>query len=102
MKKLNIYKASAGSGKTHTLTEEFLKLAILYPENYRRILAVTFTNKAAEEMKQRILNSLNKLVSDGKAADFYHIFKSEFPNLSEIYLIKKASQIRDNILHNYT
>ena len=102
MKKLNIYKASAGSGKTHTLTEEFLKLAILYPENYRRILAVTFTNKAAEEMKQRILNSLNKLVSDGKAADFYHIFKSEFPNLSEIYLIKKASQIRDNILHNYS
>ena len=102
MNKLNIYKASAGSGKTHTLTEEFLKLAILYPENYRRILAVTFTNKAAEEMKQRILNSLNNLVTEGKKADFYSVFKSEFPNLSEIDLIKKASQIRDHILHNYS
>ncbi|MEN8118855.1 MAG: UvrD-helicase domain-containing protein [Bacteroidota bacterium] len=102
MNKLNIYKASAGSGKTHTLTEEFLKLAILYPENYRRILAVTFTNKAAEEMKQRILNSLNKLVTHGKKADFYHVFKSEFPNLTEIDIIKKASQVRDNILHNYS
>ena len=49
MSKLSIYKASAGSGKTHTLTEEFLKLAIVFPDNFRHILAVTFTNKAAEE-----------------------------------------------------
>jgi len=53
--KLTIYKASAGSGKTYTLTGAFLKLAIKYPDNFRHILAVTFTNKAAEEMKVRIL-----------------------------------------------
>ena len=102
MNKLNIYKASAGSGKTHTLTEEFLKLAILHPENYRRILAVTFTNKAAEEMKQRILTALNELVSEKNKAGFYHVFRTAFPKLSEIDLIKKASIVRDNILHNYS
>ncbi len=102
MNKLNIYKASAGSGKTHTLTEEFLKLAILYPENYRRILAVTFTNKAAEEMKQRILTALNELVSEKNNAEFYSVFKAAFPKLSEIDLIKKARIVRDNILHNYS
>jgi len=102
MNKLNIYKASAGSGKTHTLTEEFLKLAILYPENFKRILAVTFTNKAAEEMKQRILTSLNELVTYGKKASFYLVFRNSFPKLDEIDLIKKASHVRDNILHNYS
>ena len=102
MNKLSIYKASAGSGKTHTLTEEFLKLAILYPENYRRILAVTFTNKAAEEMKHRILEALNELVADKSKAGFYNVFKATFPKLSEIELIKKAKIVRDNILHNYS
>ncbi|OQY04631.1 MAG: hypothetical protein B6I20_02735 [Bacteroidetes bacterium 4572_117] len=102
MNKLSIYKASAGSGKTHTLTEEFLKLAILYPDNFKRILAVTFTNKAAGEMKQRILTALNQLVTNGGKADFYKVFKQAFPDTSEIELIKKASIVRDNILHNYS
>lgn len=57
-KPLTIYKASAGSGKTFTLATEYIKLLIKDPLNYRNILAVTFTNKATEEMKMRILSQL--------------------------------------------
>ena len=57
-KPLTVYKASAGSGKTFTLTKEYIKLVIKDPTCYRNILAVTFTNKATEEMKMRILSTL--------------------------------------------
>lgn len=55
---LTVYKASAGSGKTFTLTTEYIKMLIANPTSYRSILAVTFTNKATEEMKARILSQL--------------------------------------------
>lgn len=55
---LRVYKASAGSGKTFTLATEYIKLLIRNPQCYRNILAVTFTNKATEEMKKRILSQL--------------------------------------------
>ena len=58
MPQLTIYKASAGSGKTFRLTVEYLKFLIRRPDSYRSILAVTFTNKATSEMKERILNAL--------------------------------------------
>ena len=51
---LTIYRASAGAGKTHKLTGEYLMLLFSQPGAYRRILAVTFTNKATDEMKTRI------------------------------------------------
>ncbi len=55
---LTVYKASAGSGKTFTLAIEYIKLLINNPTSYRNTLAVTFTNKATEEMKMRILSQL--------------------------------------------
>ena len=57
---LTVYKASAGSGKTFTLAVHYMKLLILAeePGEYARILAVTFTNKATAEMKDRILSQL--------------------------------------------
>ena len=58
MKSLVVYKASAGSGKTFRLAVEYIKLLINNPLSYRNILAVTFTNKATEEMKMRILSQL--------------------------------------------
>ena len=68
MGELKIIKASAGSGKTHTLTSEYLKLLFAKERAYRNILAVTFTNKATEEMKQRILEELFKgSATDAKA-----------------------------------
>lgn len=55
---LTVYKASAGSGKTFRLAVEYIKHLIRDPQAYRQILAVTFTNKATEEMKMRILSQL--------------------------------------------
>lgn len=62
MPQLTVYKASAGSGKTWRLTVEYLKLLVANPESYRSILAVTFTNKATTEMKERVLNALYELM----------------------------------------
>ena len=55
-----MYDASAGSGKTYTLTKEYLKILFRASSDdaYKRILAITFTNKAVEEMKSRIVDSL--------------------------------------------
>ena len=68
---LNIYRASAGSGKTFTLALEYIKLLIANPESYRKILAVTFTNKATGEMKERILGKLYGVANGlDSAADY--------------------------------
>ena len=78
MNKLQIYKASAGSGKTYLLTENYLKLAFENAENFSKILAVTFTNKAAEEMKSRILEELNNIIL---LRQFPHQFLTDLPLL---------------------
>lgn len=68
---LLIYKASAGSGKTFTLAVEYIKHLIRNPRAYRQILAVTFTNKATAEMKERILQQLNGIRLGDPASDSY-------------------------------
>ena len=57
---ISIYNASAGSGKTFTLTKEYLIKLFKSPQDdaYKRILAITFTNKAVNEMKSRVINAL--------------------------------------------
>ena len=55
---LTIYIASAGSGKTFQLVRQYLEKVIKNTNDYKRILAITFTNKAAEEMKSRQTNPL--------------------------------------------
>ncbi len=60
-KKLYVYKSSAGSGKTTALTIEYLKIALSTQDAFKHILALTFTNKAAQEMKDRILDYLEQL-----------------------------------------
>lgn len=80
---LHIYKASAGSGKTYTLTLEYIKLLLGYRDEqgryrlyrksdaqHRRILAVTFTNKATEEMKHRIVFQLDILAHDTEKSPY--------------------------------
>jgi len=102
MKKLLIYKASAGSGKTHMLTQEYLKLAFQNAEKYKNILAVTFTNKAADEMKERIIKELNTIYEKGSESDHYLAISETFPNYTELQIKQMAFQIRSNILHNYS
>lgn len=102
MKNLNIYKASAGSGKTFLLTLSFLKIAIEAPMNFSKILAVTFTNKAAEEMKSRIIEELNNIITKKQDADFFFDLKNHLNNISDNELISRAEDIRNKILHNYS
>ena len=66
-----IYQASAGSGKTFSLAKEYLKITLQSPDLYKNILAITFTNKAAAEMKERILSYLTDLDSGDLASDGY-------------------------------
>ena len=68
---LTVYKASAGSGKTFTLAREYMTLVIANPYAYRTILAVTFTNKATEEMKLRILGQLYGIAHHLPESDQY-------------------------------
>ena len=68
MSYLEIYKASAGSGKTHQLAHQYLKLSLQNPDSYDRILAVTFTNDATREMKERIISEL-KLLAKGEESN---------------------------------
>ena len=63
---LLVYKASAGSGKTFTLAVHYIRQLIEDPYAYRRILAVTFTNKATAEMKERILEQLYGIATAGR------------------------------------
>ncbi len=72
MKNFVVYKSSAGSGKTTTLAIEYLKLSLVKPENFKHILALTFTKDAANEMKQRILEYLIRIINykDGNQLDF--------------------------------
>ena len=66
--KLKVYSASAGSGKTFSLTVEYLKHILKNPYAFKNVLAVTFTNKATNEMKNRILSVLWNMVYDREKA----------------------------------
>lgn len=66
--KLKVYSASAGSGKTYTLARDVIDQLIIDPSSYERLLAVTFTNKATGEMKERIVGDLH-LMAAGVASD---------------------------------
>lgn len=100
MSQLAIYKASAGSGKTFRLTGEYLMLLFKYPSNYKKILAVTFTNKATSEMKSRILSELYKLAKRGES-DYLQELKEAY-GLSESEIQAKAAKILSRLLHDFS
>ena len=98
-----IYNASAGSGKTYALAKEYLKIILASPQNFKKILAITFTNKAVNEMKHRILNSLQEFSetqSVDTAAPLFHDLMVETALGFEA--LKATSGLRlKQILHNY-
>ncbi len=100
-----IYNASAGSGKTYTLAKEYLKIILSsdFNRNYRSILAITFTNKAVNEMKQRILGSLfafGKISDENNVpsmlADISHELGVDIETLRN-----RSKKVLKEILHNY-
>jgi ATP-dependent helicase/nuclease subunit A len=98
MQKLIIYKASAGSGKTYKITEEYLRLAFRIP--FYHILAVTFTNKATAEMKDRITGALDSLAK-GRDSSYLKILMED-SGMEEAAVRKKAGMLVDEILQNYS
>lgn len=98
---LDIYKASAGAGKTHKLTGEYIKLLFSQPDAFRHILAVTFTNKATDEMKQRILQELYLLSQSCQASDYLKEIM-EYTGRDEAWVRGEAKEILISILHDYT
>lgn len=98
---LTIYKASAGSGKTFTLAVEYIKLLINNPKAYENILAVTFTNKATEEMKTRILSQLYGIAHNLPDSKDYLKKVCQELDISEKTASLKAAQALDMLLHNY-
>jgi len=100
-KPLTIYKASAGSGKTFTLATEYIKLVVNNPQCYRNILAVTFTNKATEEMKMRILSQLYGIWKQLPDSANYMKVICEKTGQSEAFVSERAGIALSNLLHNY-
>ena len=101
VKPLSVYKASAGSGKTFTLATEYIRLLVDNPLSYRNILAVTFTNKATEEMKMRILSQLYgiwKQLPD--SSDYLEAIRQK-TGFEPRLISERAGIALANILHNY-
>ena len=101
VKPLTVYKASAGSGKTFTLATEYISLLVENPMNYRTILAVTFTNKATEEMKMRILSQLYGIWKQLPDSDKYLKKVQEKTGLDAEVISQRAGIGLSNLLNNY-
>ncbi len=100
---LRILKASAGSGKTYRLARKYIELLLGSGDRfaYRHILAVTFTNKATDEMKGRILKELHVLATNPAESGYHnHFVPSVFPSDGDIR--KKAQAVLSDMLHDYS
>ena len=96
-----VYNASAGSGKTFTLVKEYLKVLLNSEDifSFQKILAVTFTNKAAGEMKERVLSSLEDFAA-GKENDLFNIIIKEI-DADKPIIQQRSKKILEAILQNY-
>ena len=100
---LDLYTASAGSGMTHTLTREYLRLALSTsdPNTFRHIQAVTFTNKATAEMKERIIQELYALAKSPEDSPFFAELKQAL-HLDPEGLKQRAQGALRALLLDYT
>lgn len=106
--RFKIYSASAGSGKTFMLTVEYLRFALQNPKyTFKKILAITFTNKATSEMKSRILEACQAFSGRGdKPLDGRNLALwervLEVTGYEEEELMKRSKELYTQILHNYS
>jgi len=101
----NIYNASAGSGKTFTLVKDYLKIVLTSKKflPHRHVLAITFTNKAVDEMKTRIVDALMIFASPSVLSQsdplFDQVVKELGASPKDIHL--KSKKLLRKLLHNY-
>jgi len=105
-KNLIVRKASAGSGKTYSLAQHYLKIVLTSTENkaFSRIMAMTFTNKATLEMKERVIHDLVSLaypVSGDKKAASLLASTVELLGIDPMLIQERSQKVLKNILHNY-
>lgn len=100
-KTLTVYKASAGSGKTFRLAVEYIKLLLDNPKAYEGILAVTFTNKATEEMKMRILSQLYGIWKGLPDSEAYINEVTHGLGIGREEASRRAEKSLHLLLHNY-
>ena len=98
---LTVYKASAGSGKTFTLASEYITLVVKNPQDYRSILAVTFTNKATQEMKTRILSQLYGIAHSLPDSEAYYEQVRMKTGFSEQTIRENAAKALSLLTHHY-
>lgn len=111
---MNVIKASAGSGKTYTLAKCYIEQLLFYPgkggllelrkthDYHQHILAITFTNKATNEMKQRIIRELSVLAHMPEASNYYSDFKQACSPQAIDGLQQAASNALATILNDYS
>ena len=99
---LLVYSASAGSGKTYTLALKYIAMAVATDRasDFTNILAVTFTNLATAEMKNRILEQLDNLAQGGTDKDFLENIIKE-TGISKDVLVQRAKGVLAAIMHDY-
>ena len=101
----SIYNASAGSGKTYTLVKEYLKILFKsnHPDLFKRILAITFTNKAVAEMKERVIGTLKKFSDPKVLIESDSMFETicEELQMHPKVLREKSETLLQTIIHNY-
>ena len=100
-----IYRSSAGSGKTFTLTKAYLKLVLLDTSRYTEVLAITFTNDAKDEMKNRIIDELT-LLAKGEDSIMRQAILEDFKeekvvNIEDV-VTSRAETVPSSLLHDYS
>ncbi|EDP72726.1 hypothetical protein FBALC1_16532 [Flavobacteriales bacterium ALC-1] len=100
-----IYNASAGSGKTFTLAKAYLKILVASKnyDQFKSVLAITFTNKAVGEMKERIINMLKSFSSEESLTEPHPMFEAicDELDIEPKFLLNKSKHILKHIIHNY-
>jgi len=97
---LTVYKSSAGSGKTYTLVKEYLRICLSSPSKFSKILAITFTNKASAEMKERIITCIHQFINEGTNELIDELIEEN--NLNEKKVRNNCEILGDLILHSYS
>ncbi|QIK16818.1 UvrD-helicase domain-containing protein [Blattabacterium sp. DPU] len=102
---LEIYNASAGSGKTTFLVINYLYVLLKspYPDEFKKVLALTFTKKASEEMKNRILQCIKEFSNKKVKKEYRFLFDSITKNfrLTKYQLYQRSEKILFSILQNF-